>query len=149
MSKKKHDPVKALIKAFHDEVKDTELQENYNRFERDLKRVKEHHNQLVPLINSTLQKIQVLKDAVLNQAINEIIATDAIKRLSDLEKEKTEYIEKIEMYKEEIIRLGSLMEKYEDWSERKFFLWWKVIKVVDPETMPWVDWKKTYEGKII
>jgi len=149
MSKKKHDPVKALIKAFHDEVKDTELQENYNRFERDLKRVKEHHNQLVPLINSTLQKIQVLKDAVLNQAINEIIATDAIKRLSDLEKEKTEYIEKIEMYKEEIIRLGSLMEKYEDWSERKLFLWWKVIKVVDPETMPWVDWKKTYEGKII
>lgn len=149
MSKKKHDPVKALIKAFHDEVKDTELQENYNRFERDLKRVKEHHNQLVPLINSTLQKIQVLKDAVLNQAINEIIATDAIKRLSDLEKEKTEYIEKIEMYKEEIIRLGSLMEKYEDWSERKLFLWWKVIKVVDPETIPWVDWKETYKGKII
>ncbi len=149
MSKKKHDPVKALMDAFHAEVNDTELQENYNRFERDLKRVKEHHNQLVPLINSTLQKIQTLKDAVLNQAIHEIIATDAIKRLSDLEKEKTEYIEKIEMYMAEISRLGALMEKYEDWSERKLFLWWKVIKVVDPETMPWLEWRETYEGKII
>ena len=135
--------------AFLSDVNDTELQENYNRFERDLKRVKEQHNQLVPLVNSTLQKIESLKDAVLNQAMNEIIATDAIKRLHDLEKERTEYFVKIEKYKEEILRLGTLMENYEDWSQRKLFGWWKAIHAVEPNTPAWMDWKKTYEGKII
>lgn len=149
MSKKKHDPVKALMKAFQADVDDTELQENYNRFVRDLKRLKEDHNKIVPLINSNLDKINSLKDSILNQAINGIIATDAVEKLKEVEKDNEKYLADISIYAEKINKTAALIEKYEDWSERKLFIWWKVICTVEPETLPWMEWKKTYEGKII
>lgn len=147
--KKKNDPVKALMKAFKDEVNDTELQENYDRFTRDLKRFKDNHNEIVPVVNENLGKIQALKEAVLSQALSGVLAPQAVEKINEIEKENESLIKNIEFYQGKINETASLIEKYEDWSTRKLFIWWQAIKAVDSETLPWLDWKKTYEGKII
>lgn len=149
MSKQKHNPVKALVKAFEDVVNDTNLQENYDLFVRDLKRLKEDHNKIVPLINLNLEKIHSLKDAILTQAINGIVATEAIGKLKEIEKDNEKYISDIQVYAEKISKTATLIEKYEDWAERKLFVWWQALNAVEPETLPWLDWKKTFEEKII
>jgi hypothetical protein len=146
---KKHNPVKALIKAFHDEVNDPELQENYNRFTRDLQRYKDKHNDIVPIVNENLGKIRTLKEAVLSQALGGVLAPQAVEKITVIEKENEDLIKNIEFYQGKIKETADLIEKYEDWSGRKLFTWWKAILAVDPETAPWLDWKKTYEGKII
>jgi Ni,Fe-hydrogenase I large subunit len=149
MSKKKHDPVKALMKAFHDEVNDPELQENYNRFTKDLQRYKDKHNEIVPIINENLEKLRILKAAVLAQAISGVLAPHAVEKITGLEKENEDLIKNIEFYQDKIKETADLIEKYEDWSGRKLFIWWQAIRAVDPETAAWMEWKKTYEGKII
>jgi uncharacterized membrane protein YgaE (UPF0421/DUF939 family) len=149
MSKKKHDPVKALMDAFHAEVNDTELQENYNRFTKDLQRYKDKHNEIVPTVNENLEKLRILKAAVLAQAISGVLAPQAVEKITAIEEENKDLIKNIEFYQGKIKETADLIEKYEDWSGRKLFIWWQAICAVDPETAPWMDWKKTYEGKII
>lgn len=149
MSKTKHDPVRALMKEFLSDVNDQELQDNYNQFEKTLKLNKERHNKLIPQINQNLITIQDLKESIFTQSLQGIIAKDAIQMYKDVEKENETLMQKLGALKEEIKHTASLMEKYEDWSGRKLFTWWKAISAVEPETLPWVDWKKTYEGKII
>jgi hypothetical protein len=149
MSEKKHNPVKALMKAFHDEVNDPELQENYNRFTHDLQRYKDKHNEIVPIVNENLEKLRILKAAVLAQAISGVLAPQAVEKITATEKENEDLIKNIEFYQGKIKETADLIEKYEDRSGRKLFTWWKAILAVDPETAPWVEWKKTYEGKII
>ncbi len=146
---KKHNPVKSLMKAFHDEVNDPELQENYNRFTRDLQRYKDMHNEIVPAVNENLGKIRTLKEAVLSQALSGVLAPQAVEMINEIEKENEDLIKNIEFYQGKIKETADLIEKYEDWSGRKLFIWWKTIRAVDPETEPWMEWKKTYEGKII
>lgn len=147
--KKKHDPVKALMKAFQDEVNDTELQENYDRFTRDLQRFKDSHNEIVPIVNENLGKIRSLKEAVLSQALSGVLAPQAIEKINEIEKENESLIKNIEFYQGKISETASLIEKYEDWSGRKLFTWWKALRAADPTTEAWMEWKKTYEGKII
>ena len=90
MSEKKHNPIKALMKAFHDEVNDPELQENYNRFTRDLQRYKDKHNEIVPIVNENLGKIRTLKEAVLSQALSGVLAPHAVEMINAIEKENEE-----------------------------------------------------------
>jgi len=148
MSKKKHDPVKALKKAFQQEWDDNELDERYQRFERDLERAKEAHNELVPVINDNLAVIRPLKESVLEQALCGVLSTDATLKIKELEAENEELIEKIEAQREIIDENKALMEKYKDWSDRKLFIWWQAIKAVDPETEPWIEWKDKRDAKI-
>jgi uncharacterized membrane protein YgaE (UPF0421/DUF939 family) len=149
MSEKKHNPVKALMKAFHDEVNDPELQENYNRFTKDLQRYKDKHNEIVPTVNENLEKLRILKAAVLAQAISGVLAPQAVEKITAIEEENKDLIKNIEFYQSKIKEKADLIEKYEDWSGRKLFIWWQAIRAVDPETAAWMEWKKTYEGKII
>jgi len=148
MSKKKHDPVKALKKAFQQEWDDNELDERYQRFERDLERAKEAHNELVPVINNNLQVIRTLKESVLEQALCGVLSSDATLKIKELEAENEGLIEKIEAQRQIIDENKSLMEKYKDWSDRKLFIWWQAIKAVDPETEPWLEWKDKRDTKI-
>lgn len=148
MSKKKHDPVKALKKAFQQEWDDNELHERYQKFERNLLIAKESHNKLVPVINNNLQVIRTLKESVLQQALCGILNPAATEKIHKLEAENEELIKKIEFQKEAISKNANLMDKYEDWSDRKLFIWWQAIKAVDPETESWLEWKDKKDAKI-
>lgn len=149
MSKKKHDPVKALKKAFEEEVNDPELQGNYDRFKSALKRAKNEHNELVPVVNRNLDEILTLKESILNLAMLGIISTEARDRVLELEAENEDIIHKIERYKSEIDENQALIDKYDSLNDHKLFVWWKALVAVDPETLPWLEWKETYNGKII
>ena len=148
MSNKKHDPLKALKQAFQKSYDDNELQERFNRFEKDLKSAKETHNKLVPRVNANLHTINTLKESVLQQALCGVLSLEATEKIKTLEAENKELIQKIEFQKEAISKNADLMDKYEDWSDRKLFIWWQAIKAVDPETEPWVEWKDKFDKKI-
>lgn len=149
MSKTKHDPVKALMVAFLSDVNDHELQDSYNVFEKTLKLNKERHNKLIPQINQNITTIQDLKESIFTQSLYGIITKDAIQMYKDIEKENENLIQKLSTLAEEIKHTAALIEGYEDLSSQKLFSWWKAISAVEPNTIPWSDWKTEYEGKII
>lgn len=148
-TKKKPDPVKALKKAFEEAVSDPELQDNYDRFKRDLARAKREHNELVPAVNSNLEEIRTLKESILNLAMLGIISTEARDRVIQLEADNEDMIHMIERWKSEIDENQSLIEKYDYLNDHKLFVWWQALKAVDPETRPWLEWKETYKHKMI
>jgi len=148
MSKEKHNPIKELKKAFQQEWDDNELQERFNRFESDLKSAKDAHNKLVSQVNANLHTINTLKESVLQQALCGVLSHEATEKIYKLEAENEELIKKIEFQKEAISKNADLMDKYEDWSDRKLFIWWQAIKAVDPETEPWMEWKDKRDSKI-
>ena len=145
---RKHNPVKALKQAFQEEWNDNELHENYQSFERDLERAKEAHNELVPQINNNIDVINTLKESVLSQALCGVLSPVASDKIKELEAKNTELIKKIEIEAEIIEKNKALMQKYEDWSDRKLFIWWQAIKAVDPETEPWIEWLDSLDSKI-
>ena len=149
MAKKEHNPVEALKKAFNEEVNDTELQERYDRFLKDLERVTEGHNKLVAEINQNIEAIHILKDVVYKSAVQGILAEEAVKKIKELEVVNVELMEELDSYKDRIKYNKDLIEKYKDWSERKLFIWWQVLKTVDPTTEAWMQWKEAFKNKII
>lgn len=149
MSKKKHNPVEALKKAFKDVVNDPELQGNYDRFKSALKRAKNEHNELVPVVNRNLDEIRTLKESILNLAMLGIISTEARDRVLQLEADNEDMIHMIERYKSEIDENQALIDKYDSLNDRKLFVWWQALVAVDPETGPWLEWKENFKDKII
>ena len=149
MAKKEHNPVEALKKAFNEEVNDTELQERYDRFIKDLERVTEGHNKLVTEINQNLEAIHILKDVVYKSAIQGILVNEATLKIKELEAVNVELMEELDSYKDRIQYNKDLIEKYKDWSGRKLFVWWQVLKVVDPNTEDWMQFRETFKDKII
>jgi hypothetical protein len=149
MAKKEHNPVEALKKAFNEEVNDTELQERYDRFIKDLDRVTEGHNKLVTEINQNLEAIHILKDVVYKSAIQGILVNEATLKIKELEAVNVELMEELDSYKDRIQYNKDLIEKYKDWSGRKLFVWWQVLKVVDPNTEDWMQFRETFKDKII
>lgn len=148
MSKKKHNPVKALKHAFQQVWDDNELHDRYERFEIDLETAKNEHNELVPIINDNLQIIRTLKESVLEQALCGVLSTDATVKIKELEAKNEELIKKIDSLRKVIDENKGLIKKYKDWSGRKLFVWWQAIKAVDPETEPWLEWKNNRDSKI-
>ena len=149
MAKKQHDPVKALKKAFQEEVEDLELQERYDRFQKDLQMYKDEHNEIVPTVNENLEKLRTLKAAVLAQAISGVLAPQSVEKIKEIEKENQDLIKKIEFYQGKINETKDLIERYQRSSDTKMFVWFQALKAVDPETKPWLEWRETYKNRII
>jgi len=149
MSKKKHDPVKALKAAFQEQVEDTERQRNYDGFKSSLESCKVEHNDIVLTVNKNLESISNLKDSVLNAAINGVLSPDLVDEINRLEGENGPMVERIEALKEQIDYNKAVIEKYDILSERELFVWWKALTAVDSETKPWLEWKETYKDKMI
>jgi len=146
---KKQDPVEALKAAFQERVEDTELQRNYDNFKHNLGYAKERYNELVPQVNENLTTLRTLNNLILKLAIEGTLSPEASARVKELERVNKDLTERIEEYRVEIEYYESLMEKYEKASESKLYIWWDVFSTIDPDTKPWLEWKKTYQNKII
>ena len=149
MSKKKHDPVKALKTAFKEEIEDTELQDNYDGFKSIVERYREEYNHLATEINSNLKAIENLKEVVLKSAMCGILSPAAVEQIEELESDNETLIKEIEKVKNELEYNKKLIKRYEFNSNHKLFVWWQALKAVDPETEAWLEWKVNYENKII
>lgn len=148
MSKKKHNPVQALKQTFQEAWDDNELDERYQNFKSHLKEAKEDYNGLVTQVNDNLDVISTLKESILSQALCGIISPTANSKIKELENKNEKLIEQLKFQQEIIDKNKNLIHKYQDWSERKLFIWWQAIKAVDPETKPWLEWKEDYNDKI-
>lgn len=149
MSKKKHDLVAALKAAFQEQVEDTELQRNYDGFKSKLESCTIEHNDIVFDVNKNLEIIGNLKDSILTAAMCGALSPNLVDEINRLEEENRPMIKRIEDLKEQIDYNEELIEKYEQLSFHKLFTWWQALTAVDPETEPWLEWKETYNDKII
>lgn len=147
-NKQKHNPVQALKQTFQEEWNDNELDERYKNFKSDLEQAKDIYNELGTQANDNLDVISTLKESILSQALCGIISPEANNKIKELKDKNEKLIEQIKFQQEIIDKNKNLIHKYQAWSDRKLFIWWKAIKAVDPETEAWLEWKKTYNNKI-
>ena len=131
-------------KLFKEDLADRELQENYDRFKKNREIWKEKYNELVPEINSLINKIVNLKELIVTQAVQGLSNTESAKRLAKLDDKFTKLTEVADGFKAKMDEEDKLIEKYKDWNERKLFMHWKYLTHFGVTTEPWLDWKKQF-----
>ena len=142
-------PVERVFAAFMEDFNDKELQERLEGFERTLKSVKTRYNELVPNLNDALTDQTILNQMILDSAKMGFINTDAIKRLKIVDSYLDENMQIADDLKQKMQSEEALIRKYKENSHDRLFRWWQSIKAVEPDTIPWLDWKSMYDSKII
>lgn len=129
---------------FEEDLKDRELQENYDRFKRQRDAAKTSYNALVPKLNSMISTIVNLKELIVSLSVQGLSTEEPVKRLAKLDDRFTKLSERADKYKAEMDKQTDLIKKYEDWNERKLFMHWKYLTHLKVTNIPWMDWKKQY-----
>lgn len=136
-------------KLFKEDLADRELQENYDRFKKNREIWKEKYNELVPEINSLIDKIVNLKELIVTQAVQGLSNTESAKRLAKLDDKFTKLTEVADGFKAKMDEEDKLIEKYKDGNQRKLFMHWKYLTLLKVTKEPWMEWKKQYEDVMI
>lgn len=131
-------------KLFNEDLADRELQENYDRFKKNREIWKEKYNELVPEINSLIDKIVNLKELIVTQAVQGLSNAESAKRLAKLDGKFTKLTEVADGFKAKMDEEDKLIEKYKDWNERKLFMHWKYLTLLKVTKEPWMEWKKQF-----
>ena len=129
---------------FEEDLKDRELQENYDGFKRQKDAAKTSYNALVPKLNSMISTIVNLKELIVSLSVQGLPTEEPVKRLAKLDDRFTKLSERADRYKVEMDKYNDLIKKYEDWNERKLFMHWKYLTHLKVTNIPWTDWKKQY-----
>ena len=142
-------PIERVFAAFMEDFNDTELQERLDDFEKTLKSLKDRYNQLVPNLDHALKDQTILNQMILDSAKMGFINTDAFKRLKIVDSYLDENMKIADDLKQKMQSEEDLIRKYKENSNDRLFRWWQSIKAVEPNTIPWLDWKSIYHPKII
>ena len=134
---------------FEEDLKDRELQENYDCFKRQRDAAKTSYNALVPKLNSMISTIVNLKELIVSLSIQGLPTEEPVKRLAKLDDRFTKLSERADKYKAEMDKQTDLIKKYEDWNERKLFMHWKYLTHLKVTNIQWMDWKKQYIDTMI
>ena len=134
---------------FEEDLKDRELQENYDRFKRQRDAAKTSYNALVPKLNSMISTIVNLKELIVSLSVQGLSTEEPVKRLAKLDDRFTKLSERADKYKSEMDKQTDLIKKYEDWNERKLFMHWKYLTHLKVTNIQWMDWKKQYIDTMI
>jgi hypothetical protein len=136
-------------KVFREELEDKEIQTRYDRMVSGFNSMVENYNHCLKKVESLLNKQQKLRE-MLFEAVK--MKLDYTEIMSRIEEHNTTLAseEKIlsELYTE-LEKERALIEKYKQWSENKFFIYWKIFKELDSEFPKWTEFKKTHEERII
>ena len=128
------------------EIEDKELQSNYERFQRTREAAKERHNKIVPIINAKIDEGNALKECIVELAIRGLSTKEAAEKAVTLLNEVKELREQIAREQKIMVDEQELITNYKNYSERKFFNYWKLLKEADPKgTKPWMEWFKPYK----
>jgi hypothetical protein len=138
-----------VTQLIHEDLADKELQGNYDGFKRHLDAAKTSYNACVPTLNSMISKIVNLKELIVSLSVQGLSTETAVKRLAKLDNNFTKLSEKAEVYKTEIDKQKDLINKYEDWNERKLFMHWKYLSLLKAIDEPWMEFKKQYVDVMI
>ena len=134
---------------FMEDFNDKELQERYENFIRTREAAKERHNAMVPEINAIIQRGESLKEIIIDMAVHGLNTDEPARILRETVPQAKELRDKIAYQKGIMDSEDALIKKYKENSENKLFHYWKIFKELDPETEPWLDWKKPYCHHII
>lgn len=147
-TKKELTDYEKVMKAFHEDFNDLELQERFDNFERTLSSLKESYNEHVPEVNAKMKMSQDLAQMILDSAMMGFLNNDAIAKV----KEVNTYLDGIRPYLDDLkVKMDkekSLIEKYKEGSNNKLFHYWKTLKAIDKNIAPWLEWKRDYDKRI-
>ena len=152
MAKKKENltDFEKIYAEFQSDLNDKELQERYEGFKRTREAAKQRHNEIVPVINELVNEGNRVKDIIVDLAVAELCTKEAAKKAVKILSEVNELREKIAKEQAIMNEESALIKKYEEMSEKKFFFYWKMFRVLDSNTPSWLDWyHKQYKGQII
>jgi len=133
---------------FQKELKDTELQERFDQFEKTVVDYKSLYNILVPQINEQLKKLGILQGMIVDSARMGFLNQDAVRQLKEVEASLKEQREAADSYKQRFTEEEELIKKYALGAKDKLFHYWKMFKALDNKTAPWLEWRQSYDKKI-
>ena len=136
-------------KEFQSELTDGELQSNYDEFVEKVNKLNPQYEDIFIHHQKMENEISEIKDAILMSALNGVSSEGLNRKLRDLESAGEELEERMNVIYSQIKYYEDLIDKYEDWSERKLFVWWRVFTALDDTTPNWIEWKDIYNNNII
>jgi len=146
---KKSKEYNKVWKEFQSELTDGELQSNYDGFVEKVNELNPQYEDIFIHHQKMENEISEIKDAILMSALNGVSSEGLNRKLRDLESAGEELEERMNVIYSQIKYYEDLIDKYEDWSERKLFVWWRVFTTLDDTTPNWIEWKNTYNDNII
>ena len=146
---KKSKEYNKVWKEFQSELTDSELQSNYDGFVEKVNELNPQYEDIFIHHQKMENEISEIKDAILMSALNGVSSEGLNRKLRDLESAAEELEERMNVIYSQIKYYEDLVDKYEDWSERKLFVWWRVFTTLDDTTPNWIEWKNTYNNNII
>lgn len=146
---KKSKEYNKVWKEFQSELTDGELQSNYDGFVEKVNELNPQYEDIFIHHQKMENEISEIKDAILMSALNGVSSEGLNRKLRDLESAGEELEERMNVIYSQIKYYEDLIDKYEDWSERKLFVWWRVLTTLDDTTPNWIEWKNTYNDNII
>jgi chaperonin cofactor prefoldin len=146
---KKSKEYNKVWKEFQSELTDGELQSNYDEFVEKVNKLNPQYEDMFIHHQKMENEISEIKDAILMSALNGVSSEGLNRKLRDLESAAEELEERMNVIYSQIKYYEDLINKYEDWSERKLFVWWQVFTALDDTTPNWIEWKNTYNNNII
>lgn len=149
MGKKKSKDYNKLWDEFQSELTNGELQYNFDGFKKSVEELRPEYEALFIHHQKIKNETSELKDAILMSALNGVSSEGLNRKLRDLESASEELEEELNVLYSKIEYNNDLISKYEDFSERKLFIWWKVFNTIDDTTPPWLEWKSLYNDNII
>lgn len=149
MAKKKSKEYNKVWKEFQSELTDDELQSNYDGFVEKVNELNPQYQDVFIHHQKMENEISEIKDAILMSALNGVSSEGLNRKLRDLESAGDELEERMNVIYSQIKYYEDLIDKYEDCSEHKLFVWWQVFTVLDDDTSDWLEWKYLYNDNII
>lgn len=146
---KKSKEYNKVWKEFQSELTDGELQSNYDGFVEKVNELNPQYEDMFIHHQKMENEISEIKDAILMSALNGVSSEGLNRKLRDLISAAEELEERMNVIYSQIKYYEDLIDKYEDWSERKLFVWWQVFTALDDTTPNWIEWKNTYNNNII
>lgn len=146
---KKSKEYNKVWKEFQSELTDGELQSNYDGFVEKVNELNPQYEDIFIHHQKMENEISEIKDAILMSALNGVSSEGLNRKLRDLESAAEELEKRMNVMYAQIKHYEDLIDKYEDWSERKLFVWWQVFTALDDTTPNWIEWKNTYNNNII
>jgi|GEM_PF-3846852 len=142
-------PQEKVLKIFNEDLNDTELQERYDRFVKELEMYKNNFNEIVPEYNKLATECAKLEKHILNSILLKFDVAAEIERFGSLQEKLVELKGKLDNYSERIKNQEELIQSYEEKSNAQFYHHWRYLKEFGVTEEPWLKFIDKYKNKII
>jgi DNA repair ATPase RecN len=150
MAKKKILTEKEKVeKVFREELEDQELQIRYDRMVNGFNTMLENYNHRLKKVESLMNKQNKLREMLFDAVKMKLDYTEIMSNIEEVNSSFSAEEKVLSELYTELEKERALIEKYKQWSENKFFIYWKIFKELDSEFPKWTEFKKIHEERII